>query len=475
MKIIRNLWALTIRALATLSCLALLTTSSFAESWSKVIGLSNEMESWMSSNGSANDCLSLDKEVTLYGGFVNSCPFKVQYVFCAYRPNKGSWTESFDCEKGKGGYDIIGAKSRQAAHTRNAESTHWAACPWSDMDGKFLDISIDAKWDGQRKQYEARCVLKNPDKKDKADKKTEPKDEEPVALVRRGGNAGTDMFKQAITKAEQAEREEKERIARLERERVERERLEREARERERIEREKRERDLARRNVDDNRTQPQLQSNSVSQAAGSQACTMIVEKAKQAGERANQASGGTHYAKQIEAETTIWERQYAACNRENFKLFEESGLRNIRSNERSRDSFKPDGYQHRAVYEWVVLRQDMAVCLERAEIEKCRSKLSDTRQISSSTGQWQCNDERKTKYKITITPTELRIPYLITSSGFEDSLKKQPDGTYLYQDRGGDEAYKAIIRFKNKDSLNMAFTNLKGVVNLTYDCSRMRP
>lgn len=244
---------------ALLTCLVLFSAPSYAESWSKVIGLSNEMESWLSSSGSANDCLSLtNKDTTLYGGFVNSCPFKVQYTFCNYRPAKGSWTESFDCEKGKGGYDIIGANSKQAAHTRNTESTHWAACPWSDMEGKFLDISIDAQWDGQRKQYVFRCVLKNPEKKDKADKKDkkeEPQDEEPVALIRRGGSTGTDMFKQAITKAEQAEREEKERVARLERERIEQEKLERE-----RIEREKREREPARQDVNKSRTQPQVAS-----------------------------------------------------------------------------------------------------------------------------------------------------------------------------------------------------------------------
>lgn len=96
-----------------------------------------------------------------------------------------------------------------------------------------------------------------------------------------------------------------------------------------------------------------------------------------------------------------------------------------------------------------------------------------TRSGAPETGadQWQCNDKAKSRYQISITPTSLRIPGL-TSSTQDTVLQKQADGSFLHQDRPGSEAYKTIIRFQGADKLNMAFTNLQGAVNLTYDCAR---
>lgn len=90
---------------------------------------------------------------------------------------------------------------------------------------------------------------------------------------------------------------------------------------------------------------------------------------------------------------------------------------------------------------------------------------------SSGSDQWQCNDKWKSQYQISITPTSFRIPRL-TSSTQDTVLQKQADGSYLHQDRPGSEAYKTIIRFQGAEKLNMAFTNLQGAVNLTYDCAR---
>lgn len=89
----------------------------------------------------------------------------------------------------------------------------------------------------------------------------------------------------------------------------------------------------------------------------------------------------------------------------------------------------------------------------------------------SGSNQWQCNDESKSRYQIIITPMSLRTLGIVSLES-ETILEKQADGSFLHQDRPGPKAYKIIIRFQGADKLNMAFTNLEGAVNLTYDCTR---
>lgn len=84
----------------------------------------------------AHNCLKLQ----LGGGVINDCPYAVEYNYCVYRPKKDSWSEAFDCEKGKGGSWQIGAgpNSRSIMHTAG-EMTYWFACKYGptlhDPDG----------------------------------------------------------------------------------------------------------------------------------------------------------------------------------------------------------------------------------------------------------------------------------------------------------------------------------------------------
>lgn len=79
----------------------------------------------------AHNCLTLIQDPG-YGGFINSCPYAVEYYYCAYKPKKDSWAESFDCEKQKMGAWQIGAgpNNRDGAHTKNAEMIYWFACKY---------------------------------------------------------------------------------------------------------------------------------------------------------------------------------------------------------------------------------------------------------------------------------------------------------------------------------------------------------
>jgi predicted secreted protein len=93
-----------------------------------------------------------------YGGFINSCPFSVEFSYCAYRPKKGAWTESFNCEQNQFGSWQVGPNNRTAVHTKNAEKIFWAACRYSGPDGKPLGISpMDARWDAQKRTVTFRC------------------------------------------------------------------------------------------------------------------------------------------------------------------------------------------------------------------------------------------------------------------------------------------------------------------------------
>lgn len=75
----------------------------------------------------ASHCLSLRRDKA-WGGFLNSCPFDVEYVFCAYKPKKDSWAAEFDCEKNQIGMDLLEGGKDAAQHTNGAERVYWAAC-----------------------------------------------------------------------------------------------------------------------------------------------------------------------------------------------------------------------------------------------------------------------------------------------------------------------------------------------------------
>jgi len=107
----------------------------------------------------ATQCLSVINEKTLYGGFINSCPFKVAYGWCVEEPKKGGWSESAACgNETRGAGQVVGAKSRDAQHTKGGKKVHWVACMYEDRNGNFLDVGPrDVSWDGQKKQMNFRC------------------------------------------------------------------------------------------------------------------------------------------------------------------------------------------------------------------------------------------------------------------------------------------------------------------------------
>jgi hypothetical protein len=80
----------------------------------------------------AHQCMSVLKGSSLYGGFINSCPYAIEYYFCAYHPKKDSWAEAFDCEANKFGAWQMGAGPgrRQSSHTNGAERIYWFACKY---------------------------------------------------------------------------------------------------------------------------------------------------------------------------------------------------------------------------------------------------------------------------------------------------------------------------------------------------------
>lgn len=76
----------------------------------------------------ASHCLSLSRDPSLYGRFLNICPTEIAYVFCNYKSKKDSWAEAFDCEKGQYGLDLLKPGKAAAQHTNNSEKVYWAAC-----------------------------------------------------------------------------------------------------------------------------------------------------------------------------------------------------------------------------------------------------------------------------------------------------------------------------------------------------------
>lgn len=97
----------------------------------------------------AHNCIELDKGPGLFGGFKNTCEYKVSYVFCNFRPKKDSWAEFHNCEKPHGiGADAVGAGKPSAAHTKNTEMVYWFACkdPAWPVDSVFvLGKGIEAR------------------------------------------------------------------------------------------------------------------------------------------------------------------------------------------------------------------------------------------------------------------------------------------------------------------------------------------
>lgn len=97
----------------------------------------------------ASNCLELDKSTGLFGGFKNTCEYKVAYVFCDFRPKKDSWAEFHNCEIKHGiGADSVGPGRTSAAHTKNTEMVYWFACrdPAWPVDAAFvLGKGIEAR------------------------------------------------------------------------------------------------------------------------------------------------------------------------------------------------------------------------------------------------------------------------------------------------------------------------------------------
>jgi len=77
----------------------------------------------------AHQCITNDTKSPGFGSLNNSCPYKVWYTFCNFRPKKDSWAEFHDCEKRFGlGADEVRANGRSATHVKNTEYTYWFAC-----------------------------------------------------------------------------------------------------------------------------------------------------------------------------------------------------------------------------------------------------------------------------------------------------------------------------------------------------------
>jgi hypothetical protein len=61
---------------------------------------------------------------------VNDCPFSVEYTYCVERPVKGSWSESFECGKSGGSWQVgPGPGKKSIMHTAGAR-VHWYACKY---------------------------------------------------------------------------------------------------------------------------------------------------------------------------------------------------------------------------------------------------------------------------------------------------------------------------------------------------------
>lgn len=79
----------------------------------------------------ASHCLSLRRDKA-WGGFNNTCPHEVTYVFCTYKPKNESWAAEFDCEKKQFGMDSLGIGGSAPQHTNGAQRVYWAACKFPE-------------------------------------------------------------------------------------------------------------------------------------------------------------------------------------------------------------------------------------------------------------------------------------------------------------------------------------------------------
>ena len=93
----------------------------------------------------AHECIAIDQtSAGSFGGFKNSCNYKVDFSTCNYKPRitQGgfNWSADFDCEKGEFGLHTPGGGASVAAHNKNTEQVHWFACkaPASPTDIKFI-------------------------------------------------------------------------------------------------------------------------------------------------------------------------------------------------------------------------------------------------------------------------------------------------------------------------------------------------
>jgi len=111
----------------------------------------------------AHHCLTLWTEKTMFGGFTNTCDFPVRFVYCAYKPKKGAWTEAFNCE-GKtphvGGNDLIKAHDRGSYHTLGAQKILWFACRADSTKEEIFEVG-DGEFDPSGPFIRARCVKWN--------------------------------------------------------------------------------------------------------------------------------------------------------------------------------------------------------------------------------------------------------------------------------------------------------------------------
>jgi hypothetical protein len=90
----------------------------------------------------ASQCLSLSNDGAMFGGFTNSCNYKVEYIFCNYQPKDGSWADSFNCQKKNGiGAWQVGANGKSVDHTNRNGMTYWFACksPAWPLDAEFTE------------------------------------------------------------------------------------------------------------------------------------------------------------------------------------------------------------------------------------------------------------------------------------------------------------------------------------------------
>lgn len=80
----------------------------------------------------AHQCVNLDNDARLFGGFVNSCSYPVSFYSCNYRPKTISggfnWSADFDCEKQQFGLYDLAPGGKVAAHNHNTEMVYWFAC-----------------------------------------------------------------------------------------------------------------------------------------------------------------------------------------------------------------------------------------------------------------------------------------------------------------------------------------------------------